>query len=551
MGYIKFLILLIFNIIACIRSSNPIAIPFSAFELVIIFMASNALYEKNRVYGYFLNLLLSLLFGIQTFVLFFSGEFVSALMLENTNMTSNLGKDLTGYIALAIPVLACIALPSRTNLKIKALHLQILTCGYVVASVFAIHISNGQKHSPLVSSASTLWSIGKISVHRMFRKQIDTQIISEQFKRDSIPGNGSTGLVPTHSDKPNVIIIFTEGMSAEVIDSYNRLGLGVTPSLDSLKAHSLVFDNYYNHTAATFRGLRGQLFSSHQELGGYYEDNSGLGQLDDKEMNRKMSTGMVSIIDILKECGYRTCFVNPEPGSPHTTSYLKNFRTDELATKEISQGEISENESISDKDVFEVLESTVLEYYKSGQPFLICNYNLGTHHGFDSPDIKFGDGRNAIFNKFFNYDYWLGRFLNRMNAAGVFDNTILVLTSDHASYPAPEYLKAFSSKQKGFISQIPLFIYTTGITPMTIDAKCRNSLTLAPTIIDILNIPQTRHRTNWFLGNSLFTNAGKFDRTAAIGEEFFQTSDGIVKPIRKGIVISEIKTYYEISVNRN
>jgi hypothetical protein len=68
--------------------------------------------------------------------------------------------------------------------------------------------------------------------------------------------------------KPNIIIIFTEGFSAEVLDVYNNLDLNLTPNLNKLYERSLVFNNYYNHTAATYRGLRGQMISGYQFLDG-------------------------------------------------------------------------------------------------------------------------------------------------------------------------------------------------------------------------------------------------------------------------------------------
>lgn len=75
--------------------------------------------------------------------------------------------------------------------------------------------------------------------------------------------------------KPNVIVIFTEGMSFNVIDSVNNLGLGVTPKLDEIMKKSFFFINYYNHTAATFRGLRGQLTSAYQFKDGVGANGDG------------------------------------------------------------------------------------------------------------------------------------------------------------------------------------------------------------------------------------------------------------------------------------
>ncbi|OUE50922.1 hypothetical protein AZ002_004917, partial [Citrobacter freundii] len=36
-----------------------------------------------------------------------------------------------------------------------------------------------------------------------------------------------------------------------------------------------------------------------------------------------------------------------------------------------------------------------------------------------------------------NFDYQLGLFINNLKASGVLDNTIVVITADHATFPTP------------------------------------------------------------------------------------------------------------------
>ena len=61
----------------------------------------------------------------------------------------------------------------------------------------------------------------------------------------------------------NIVVVFAEGFSAQWIGKFNKYK-GLTPNLDRFLEQSVWFDNYYNHTAPTFRGLRGQLTSSYQ-----------------------------------------------------------------------------------------------------------------------------------------------------------------------------------------------------------------------------------------------------------------------------------------------
>jgi phosphoglycerol transferase MdoB-like AlkP superfamily enzyme len=305
----------------------------------------------------------------------------------------------------------------------------------------------------------------------------------------------------------------------------------------------LVFDNYYNHTAATFRGVRGQLYSSYQYKGGY-QGGIGFGELDIKHQKKMLQTQLVSIVDILKtKCGYNTCYVNPEPGDANIVNYLYSLGVDTLMS-----GNYGHHKARTDKQIFDVLKNTVRYYKKQKEPFFIVCYNLGTHHGYDSPDLKYGDGSNSYLNKFHNYDAAFGDFVKEMNQEGMFDNTLLVFSADHATYPTPEYKETFASSQSVFINRIPLFMYSNGVIPQKIDAGGRNSLDLAPTLLDILGVHNV---DNYFLGTSLFRNDPMpYSRICALGDVFFAIeSDGALTELAAGTEwVNRIRQYYEISV---
>ena len=146
-------------------------------------------------------------------------------------------------------------------------------------------------------------------------------------------------------------------------------------------------------------------------------------------------------------------------------------------------------------------------------------YNLGTHHGYDSPDVKYADGTDPDLNKFHNYDYWFGEFFEKMIEAGVWNNTLLVFSADHAAYPAPEYKKLFQIERDEFIGTVPLFFYHTDVTPARYDVGGRNSLDLAPTILDLLD---KQSYVNYFLGTSLFCEPeSELSYMSAIGSLFY------------------------------
>src|SRR3546814_4486104 len=57
-------------------------------------------------------------------------------------------------------------------------------------------------------------------------------------------------------------------MSARTLEPYGSTYPGLTPNLQALAGDTMVVDNYYNHTAATYRGLQGQMTSGFPRYGG-------------------------------------------------------------------------------------------------------------------------------------------------------------------------------------------------------------------------------------------------------------------------------------------
>jgi phosphoglycerol transferase MdoB-like AlkP superfamily enzyme len=367
--------------------------------------------------------------------------------------------------------------------------------------------------------------------------------ILQKFYRPELTGS-ETAIAPADKARPNVIIIFSEGLSAEVIDKFNNLDLNLTPNLDKLYDKSLVFMNYYNHTAATFRGLRGQLFSMHQYLGGYNDNNIGFGQLEKTELEKQLATGLVSLVDILNEAGYGTYFINPEPSNVLFSNFLENLHFESMYSGGIH------DRYLTDREVFDLLGDSI---HTIEPPFFMCVYNIETHHGYDSPDAKYADGSDPVKNKFHNFDLQFGKFLENFMASEISNNTILIFTTDHASYNSPEYKKAFKSRQKYFVNTIPLFIYRKGIEHETVDANGRNSLDLAPTVLDLLHI--NKH-ASYFLGSSLFLqNDNTLEKISAIGDDFYYTGNNPVTrltglTLKYNKEISLIREYYKISANQ-
>ena len=89
-----------------------------------------------------------------------------------------------------------------------------------------------------------------ISAYKIFTFEIDNKN-KEFFLKNNI----SINKLYSKYNNFNIILIFAEGTSFDIISK------DITPNTYEVMNKSLYFINYFNHTAATFRGIRGQLIS--------------------------------------------------------------------------------------------------------------------------------------------------------------------------------------------------------------------------------------------------------------------------------------------------
>ena len=385
-----------------------------------------------------------------------------------------------------------------------------------------------------MSSEFPIWNFVKTaySVYDIHNEELDKSGVAKKIFERSTTFSKESKNNEFKCSNCNVIIIFAEGTSRRVLSE------SLTPNVIKLeKTNSVSFVNYYNHTAATFRGITGTLSSSASRAAGYYQDGSGLGQAS-KEFLREKFTGLYeSIASIADRNGYATEFLSPHAEYENMATIMKaiGFKKTVVAPKR----------DLTDRELYDRLIQEALELNKEKQPFLLTTYVVGTHHGMDSPDKKYGDGKNSYLNKFYNQDYWFGEFYKKFYETGLNRNTILIFTADHATYPVPEYKKTFNTKVNVFHDQIPLIIHREGIKSRIEDAKYRSSLTFAPTICQILGFKEEK---NHFLGNSLFEKGNEIEGYAFQGDALFRIErDGIVRPTKNRRIMKILKNFYSFS----
>lgn len=355
----------------------------------------------------------------------------------------------------------------------------------------------------------------------------------------------------------NVIVFFIEGFNYNNLSYVNKFQ-NLTPNIDKLLSSSLSFSNYYNHTAATFRGLRGQLTSSYQYLGGYRKDLIGIGQISQQELEKKYKNTVYSIPNIIKKHGYESYFINPHSEQSNISIMLRTMGFDKVYGCEKSQScdksKPIDARIISDKLLFANIKQVVSELENKAKSktdeshFFIGVYNIGTHLGMDSPDEKY-EINDVILNSVHNFDHQFGEFYTWFKQSKLYENTVIILTADHCAYPSNDRAKILGEKSiyPGiFINTIPFIVNYKGIKPLEIDVGGKNSIDFAPTLLHLMRINDGK---NYFLGCSLFeTCTKKFEYYEAIGSSFYSTEANVLKSVKENDVYPQlISEFYNLS----
>ncbi|MBQ8750816.1 MAG: sulfatase-like hydrolase/transferase [Alphaproteobacteria bacterium] len=485
-----------------------------------------------------------LVIGVQVASLWNTREFVTSLILENLDSVTSIEKDiLYSSIVICLCYVILFLIFSFIPVVYKSFQCKkkiLLFCffGYCFAGIiFKVDINR----LPFISFFNSCYGFMLQLSYTPDEKMVFKQ--KELYGKNWVYQNRDEENVPNLSGK-NIITLFTEGFSLKVIDKFNSYP-NLTPNISSLMDRSLWFNNYYNHTATTYRGIRGSLSSSYQLNGvSHYENIEG------SLLTRNTDDKVINIVSILRGNGYHTYFLSAHREGDVFNNYIRSMGFDRVYTA----GDFkNNNEYLTDYELFQSLKR-IISSGELKEPYFIAVYNLGTHYGEKSPYwlyLKNGEEVNELVNIMHNYDIEFGSFINWFDSdENVKKDTYIILTSDHMTFPDEKYINTFAEQKRPLncvTGRIPFILYGKGIEHKIINANGKNSLDFAPTLLNWLRINDAY---NYFLGCSLYDDKCKypFEYIYAMSN-FFYYND--CKPIiAKGIsskIINDINDFYNFS----
>lgn len=257
-------------------------------------------------------------------------------------------------------------------------------------------------------------------------------------------------LADSVANRMNVVVIIVESLSAEHVGALNthiKDYQGFTPFLDSLIAHSTVFEGYAN-AKTSINGIPAVV--------------SSIPSLMDRSfiVSKYAGNSIHSLASLLANKGYYSCFFH---GGTNGTLNLDHY-----ARLAGFQKYFGRNEYGTDRDydgqwgVFDepFLLFTADKLNDIPEPFCSVIFTLSSHHPYRIPEKyagKFRKGNLEIQESIMYADYALSQFFRKASSSAWFQRTLFVITADHASDTYfPEY------RTKSGIYRIPIIFYSPG-----------------------------------------------------------------------------------------
>jgi phosphoglycerol transferase MdoB-like AlkP superfamily enzyme len=289
---------------------------------------------------------------------------------------------------------------------------------------------------------------------------------------------------PGAEKKMNVVLISVESLSADFLGTFGNTQ-NITPNLDSLASHSLLFTNLYATGTRTVRGLEALSVGTPPTPG-------------QSIVRRPKNEGLFSMARVFKEKGYQSKFIYGGYGYFDNMGYFFEHNDYEvvdrsrIAKKDIDYENIW---GVADENLFTLATKEIEKTIRSGKPIFAQIMTTSNHRPFTYPNGRVDIPSHTSREGAVKYtDYAIGKFIREASTKPWFKNTLFVIVADHCASSAG---KADLPVNK---YKIPLLIYAPGnIRPAKME-RLMSQIDLGPTVLGLLNFSYTSK----FFGYDMF-----------------------------------------------
>jgi len=328
-----------------------------------------------------------------------------------------------------------------------------------------------------------------VTAFRLLRKQLETP--NSHFVSND-PYNIEREITYTEPErKLNVVLISVESLSASFMHAFGG-NENITPYLDSLAHHSLLFTNLYSSGTRTVRGLEALSLSIPPTPG-------------QSIVKRPDNGHLFSLGSVLRSHGYTTQYIY---GGYSYFDNMKEFfghngySVIDRSAIPADQVHYQNIWGVADEDLFDLSLHVLDQDNKAGKPFFAHIMTVSNHRPFTYPDgrIDIPAARQVREGAVKYTDYAINKFLRDAQNKPWFDSTIFVIVADHCAGSAG----SVELPVTGY--HIPMLIYA----PKVVEPREVNTLTaqidVAPTILGLMHL---HYRSKFFGQDVLHMPADK------------------------------------------
>jgi phosphoglycerol transferase MdoB-like AlkP superfamily enzyme len=277
---------------------------------------------------------------------------------------------------------------------------------------------------------------------------------------------------PGPEQRLNVIQITVESLSAEFLGRYGNKD-GLTPNLDALAAHSLVFDRFYATGTRTDRGMEALTLSVPPTPGRSL-------------VKRPNNENLFTLGSVFRSRGYETAFVYGGYGYFDNMNHFFGGNGYRVVDRNlVVKGDITFANAwgACDGDLFRWALREADRDYAAGKPFFHFVMTTSNHRPFTYPEGQIDlPSRTSGRSGGVKYtDYTIGELLRAAADRPWFKNTIFVIVADHCASSAGRTELPVDRYH------IPLLIYAPGgqVKPGVV-GTLTSQIDYAPTLLGLL-----------------------------------------------------------------
>lgn len=271
--------------------------------------------------------------------------------------------------------------------------------------------------------------------------------------------------------KLNVVLISVESFSAEFMSLFGNKQ-NITPFLDSLAQHSLVFTHLYATGTRTVRGLEALSLSIPPTPG-------------QSIVRRPNNEHLFSMATVFNQKGYESKFIYGGYGYFDNMSYFFSNNGYEV----VDRSALNDNEidyeniwGVADENLFTLASREIEKTVHTNKPSFVHIMTTTNHRPYTYPegriDIPSHTGREGAVKY---TDYAIGKFIKEASKKDWYANTVFVITADHcASSAGKTELPIHKYK-------IPLIIFSPGHFIHQTQNRLMSQIDIAPTLLGMLH----------------------------------------------------------------